>query len=984
MRTWKTALFLALLAPCLAAGMAACNTDDTPPSTESTDDVTTEDISLTGMDLSGYALIVPRKSTDKESAIMTALYQSASKAKFGMGNDNFDAEDQEILIGATTRAESVQIIEAVSALDDENAFHYALAVLNGKLVLYADDPLGYDYISDRINRNFIKDGILYVPDDLYEIVTVTMEEYEQSELYATALAQAEEDQKRQEERERAIEEAAAAQRAARLERVKTQLAEFTADFGEIMEFPAANVELTVYPTEGQHPRVLFNDTTMQQIRENISAEENKTAYEKMLAYSDRGISDSVRPEVDPAEEHNWSSDVAFSIEAKAFRYALTGDELYGYEAILALKNFISTVNVSEEAMGVTNIYYYGHVMLLSSFVYDWCNDLLTPEDKEQIVAGNINLIATQLELGVPPSGLGSLVGHGCGPQLFQNWLPLAIAIADDYPDIYEYVAGRVFENFVDGQNYFLESGAHHQGNAYGMSRYESMVIAQLLFNRMTDENLLIFNDGILDEALTFIHYIRPDGQGLRIGDDFYEYGTSYYSASGVRMCAMYAFAIYGDPYLKGYYKETTNDFTTGFSTGTSGISAVRFLILNDPSIEAKSTSDLPLVNYNGSPTGAITARSAWNDPDAVMTYMKIGEAYSANHEHKDAGSFQIFYKGILASDSGSYFWYGSDHDYAYHKQTISSNSLLIYNPNMPSYGKWIYSGGQTLTTRGEIRTLDQFLASSASHQAKILGHDYEVDGDKYKFSYLAGDLTNAYDAETVDEVSRYMLSVMTDDENYPMVFVTYDRITSDDASYKKTALIHIQQEPTLTDDGFAIITNTKNGNSGKMVVQSLATPVDYTVLGGEGQEYMVNGVNVANEYETRVEGGIGEFGWGRIEISPQTESKTDRLLTVMYVTDAKNDAAPIRADEIDTAELSGAVIFQKAMLFTKDTDPLHTAATFTVSGDGTLDYYIAGVAAGDWNISVNGSSTFTVTVNEESGLLRFTAAAGEIRITPAK
>ena len=47
------------------------------------------------------------------------------------------------------------------------------------------------------------------------------------------------------------------------------------------------------------------------------------------------------------------------------------------------------------------------------------------------------------------------------------------------------------------------------------------------------------------------------------------------------------------------------------------------------------------------------------------------------------------------------------------------------------------------------------------------------------------------------------------------------------------------------------------------------------------------------------------------------ETKTDHLLTVMYVTDDSNTAAPIKAEEIQTAHLAGAVILNRVMLFAK-------------------------------------------------------------------
>ena len=57
------------------------------------------------------------------------------------------------------------------------------------------------------------------------------------------------------------------------------------------------------------------------------------------------------------------------------------------------------------------------------------------------------------------------------------------------------------------------------------------------------------------------------------------------------------------------------------------------------------------------------------------------------------------------------------------------------------------------------------------------------------------------------------------------------------------------------------------------------------------------------------------------------------------------------------------------------------ALSFTTEGEGTLHYYVSGVAAGSWTVRV-GSHTQTVTVTEESGLLVFSAPAGTVTLTP--
>ena len=243
-------------------------------------------------------------------------------------------------------------------------------------------------------------------------------------------------------------------------------------------------------------------------------------------------------------------------------------------------------------------------------------------------------------------------------------------------------------------------------------------------------------------------------------------------------------------------------------------------------------------------------------------------------------------------------------------------------------------------------------------------------------------MTKAYDAETVDEVTRYMFAAATDDPTKPLVFVTFDRITSDDASYRKSALIHVQEEPTITEDGFAIVTNTKGDNNGKMIVQNLLEDVEYTVIGGEGKEFWLND-KLGNCATNSTDGNVAEYGWGRIEISPKVADKTDYMLTVMYVTDATNNSAPVKAQDISSENLAGAFLLNRAMLFPKNEKLLTEESSFTISGSGSIDCYVAGVAAGEWKI-MNGDDVIAmVNVEEGTNLITFSASAGTYTVKPA-
>ena len=77
------------------------------------------------------------------------------------------------------------------------------------------------------------------------------------------------------------------------------------------------------------------------------------------------------------------------------------------------------------------------------------------------------------------------------------------------------------------------------------------------------------------------------------------------------------------------------------------------LLWRDFDLEPKSPDDLPLTRYSGTPFGWMIARTGW-DKDCVIAEMKVNENFVGNHQHLDAGSFQIYYKGPLAIDSGAY------------------------------------------------------------------------------------------------------------------------------------------------------------------------------------------------------------------------------------------------------------------------------------------------------------------------------------------
>ncbi len=780
----------------------------------------------------------------------------------------------------------------------------------------------------------------------------------------------------------------------------------SADFGDYdpKEFIEGNLyrKPKIYPG-CDHPRILFTKNSIDKVRENIKSEQSAAAYKKYIELSDTEWDGKFMPVMeDWSYKSNFADKKVGIIEAKAFRYAMTGDKKYGYEAIVGAKNMILTIDARHSVSDWCRDY--GFVMYICSCVYDWCYDLLTEEDKKQFIAGCLNRLATELEVccfvekgNKLPIGQGPTYNHGAEDQILVDYLSFAIAVFNEAPEIYELVGGRLLNDYVEANNLLLQSGSHWEGACYGFCRTTSLIVSTLLFNKMTDGYFNPFTPALEDVIVTTSYYLRPDGQVYRIGDfnqnRRIEDGPQIFWLS---FNCFYAGNLYKNTYLKALSYKLLNGFTS-FRNSVAGLTAVQFLCINDPEVPHIYDEKVPLTQRSYYPLTNVFAKSAHDDKDAFGLYMTMPETCTLAHAHAECGSFQIFYKGSLASDAGAADNWGGAHDFGYYRQTIAANSILVYNPALKdTYAAenrkfMVYSGGQSFKKSHFLNsTYEGMLRHPGFGQCTSLGvKNLEKDG-KYLYSYMAGDMTNAYDDETVDEVSRYMFAFATGDKKCPYAFMTFDRITAKDASFHKSALIHVLEEPKIDKD-FAIITDTRFDYSGKMVVQTVGDEAEYTVVGGEGKEWWIPGVDENGNYSIEagrnlphahklVENSMAEYGYGRIEISPKNHEKTNRMLSVMYVTDAENTDKPIKAKDISDENLAGAEIFGKSVLFPKNDKLIRGEISIKAEEDG--EYFVCGVMSGKWTLSKNGEEIETLTVRVGENMLHLSASIGEYTFTP--
>jgi len=443
------------------------------------------------------------------------------------------------------------------------------------------------------------------------------------------------------------------------------------------KYPATPVN----PPKKTHPRVLFMEKDIPQIIENMNHPDNKAVLER---YSDL-LDDKIE-----MERTSYSATNLARIEVYALDYALFRNREHGRAAIDGIMATLENVSLANDGLLYRTA---GHHIHTAGKVYDWCYDLLTREEKDKILLGAV-IQAGAMENGWPPEKQGAFTGHGAEAQLLRDALTLAIAVYDERPDIWNFVGGRYFDQYVPARQEF-DTGLL-QGSDYGMYRQMWSAYSYMLIKGMGAE-VPVDLERYEHNTLWPIYFRRPDGQFMRDGDTslgdkslMWEYWRLF------PMSSMIDASLTKNPYIKLDFARLQKgyDIHSGSDDYSSTADAI---IMLDPSVKAAKTYEgLPLSKYFGSPTGEIIARTGWDDGSespSVVAQMKVQEYQVNGHMHQDAGHFQLYYKGILASDSGVYQGanntktgdgataFGSEHFNQYQVKTVAHNCMLVYDPS---------------------------------------------------------------------------------------------------------------------------------------------------------------------------------------------------------------------------------------------------------------------------------------------------------------
>lgn len=617
----------------------------------------------------------------------------------------------------------------------------------------------------------------------------------------------------------------------------------------------------------------------------------------------------------------------------------------------------------------------GRMMVTGAIVYDWLHPLLTGDEKREFVAELVRLAKTQ-ECGYPPTRQGSVTGHSSEAMIMRDMISAGIAIYDEFPEMYQLAAGRFFREHLPARNWLYNGHAYHQGDSYGPHRFSWDTYPLWIFARLGA-------GGVYNPEQRFVPYLwvyttRPDGQRLRAGDTFMTStprGRPWSEFMGTLFIASY----YGDGTL------LTQFLRQG---GVSDGEAIFEFLWRDTQLESRPLEDLPLSRYFGPPFGWMVARTGWGE-DAAIAEMKVNEYNFSNHQHLDAGAFQIYYRGALAIDSGLYSGssgaYGSPHCQNYYWRTIAHNSLLVFDPQEDFGRRGLGNdGGQRLPNgRSEPRTLEVLRdPAKGYHTGRVVAHGFGPDLLAPQFTLLQGNLTEAY-SKKVRQVLRSFVFFNLGDRQVPAALVVFDRVVSADAGFRKFWLLHTQEEPRV-DGTSAVAECTQHGQRGRLTLDVLlpeAENLELAAVGGPGKEFWVFGTNYANDVEpTRLRRGSLEPGAWRIELSPKRAGSEDLFLAVMQVTD-RTAAGRLAVRRVALPERVGALIDRREgsrlVLFRRDGARSAVPVTVEIPGPGTTGVLVADLAPGTWRAKhAGGAAEYAIQASQELGAAWFAGPPG--------
>jgi len=714
----------------------------------------------------------------------------------------------------------------------------------------------------------------------------------------------------------------------------------------------------------EHPRLWVNQQSLPKVKSQLEKGENLEAWKSVKTAALTPFVITFNPDV----EISYNSKLETAAESKAFYYLMTGDKQIGREAIELMTGYLSHVEFGN-LLDITREI--GRAIYTASEVYDWCYPLLTSEEKE-ILGKNLMRLADDMEIGWPPFKQSIVNGHGNEAQVNRDLLSMSIAIYNENPLPYQYCSYRLLEELAPMRKWEYQSPRHNQGVNYGSYRISWDMHAAWLFYRMTGQE--VFDGNIKKVPLYWLYMRLPDGQMLRDGDGFNagRPGEFYYWKQPQTMFLFYTYS--NDAIVKAEFERQ----------GGLSNNPVLFLLLNNPGLKPEpSLKSLPLTLDFGPILSSMVARTGWNigmKSNDVVAEIKGGGYNFGNHQHCDAGSIQVYYRGFQVADLGLYRFYGTPYDVNFQKRSISHSMMLARDTDEKLGSLKSNDGGTRMNQRTPFSAMEAQNDPSFS-RGKLISSDFGPSKLRPFYSYFAVDLTGAYSSK-IKAYNRGFCFLNLDVDSIPAAIILTDNMVTAKNEFKKYWQINSHNMPETTENGI-ILKNNRNNLVGKTHVEMLIPAV------GNRSMEILSGADANSSFEFKYEAPgtsekrYPEVNGHRIMISPKTANSSDRFLTVFQFT--AGDTKPFPVSYYETPVSYVVFLSDRVVSMSSSNDLIDKSFNITIAAKGKHQVVLAGMKSGNWNVkSRDGKTKFNYIITEGKNTIFFKAGKGEYIITPGK
>jgi heparin/heparan-sulfate lyase len=708
------------------------------------------------------------------------------------------------------------------------------------------------------------------------------------------------------------------------------------------------------------PRLWVNQQSLPVIKARLKTGENLAAWEKV----EKTALTPFIFEFDPNAEMTYNTKLERAAETKAFYYLMTGEKKVGQEAIQLMVDYLSHVEFGN-ILDITREI--GRAIYSASEVYDWCYNLLGKKDKK-ILYNNLLRLADDMECGWPPFKQSIIIGHGDEAQINRDLLSMSIAIYDENPLPYQYTSYAILKEEVPMRKFQYKTPRHSQGVDYGATRFQWEMHAAWLFYRMTGHP--VFDDNIKG-VRKFWQYMRiPDGQMLRDGDGYSSRPSEkfYYWTRPQLMLLNYAYS--SDPLVKAEFERE----------GGLPDNPVLFLLLNDPGLKPEeSMKSLSLTKDFGPILGSMVARTGWHigmNSNDVVAEIKGGGYHFGNHQHSDAGSIQLYYRGFQFGDIGEYKFYGTPYDYNFNKRSVAHSMMLAVDPK-EKFGNTESNDGGTRFNQGSPQTPQEAQTNPQFNNGSVLSANFGPSKLRPLFSYFKVDLAKAYRSDKMSAYTRGFCFLNLEREDIPAAIILTDDMTTTNPEFKKYWQINAYNMPEETKNG-VILQNQREGLIGKTYVEMLVPAAS------DRQIDILSDDDANSSFEHKYEPpkpDLPEAHGHRIMISPKKASKNDRFLTVFQMVDG--DTKPLPVHYYETPVSYVVTLADRVVSMSNSNGLINKSFTLNIPGNGKFQIAMTGINSGSWNIkSRNGKVNFKANVVTGKNTIFFQGDSGEYIITP--